>query len=170
MGARASITFGRGIVTKQYRDPADAVAEISWYQQLAGQRICPRLIDAHPDTGTLILAQHTPAGLDYQPVRQLADLLFELEALGVAHRDVHPGNILAGPRGPLLIDWETAVTTPGVPSYDLYGPDASGVDVPSIHQAIRSRNSPHGYCMWWASPHRWSIRNQWGADVPARMA
>lgn len=170
MGTRAGLTLGRGVITKQYRDPADATAEIHWYQHLAGHRICPRLIDANPDTGTLVLATHPPAGRDYRPVRQLADLLYELESLGIAHRDVHPGNILAGPRGPLLIDWETAIHAPGAPSYDLHGPDASGVAVPSIHQALRSRNSPHGYIMWWASDHRRSIRNQWGADVPARMA
>ena len=166
MGARATITHGRGTVTKQYHDPADAHAEIHWYQQLADQQICPRLVDAHPDTGTLIIAAHRPAGHDYRPAHQLAELLHQLQALGIAHRDVHPANIVEGPHGPLLIDWETAITAaPGARSYDLHGPELSGVPVPDIHQTIRSRNSPNGYAMWWGSPHRAPIRNQWGIDL-----
>lgn len=166
MGARAAITHTFGRVTKRYHDPADAHTEILWYQQLAGHRITPRLIDADPATGTLIIAAHPPAGHDYRPARQLAELLEQLQELGAAHRDVHPANIVESRHGPLLIDWETAIATaPGAPSYDLHGPDVSGVPVPDIHRVIRSRNSPHGYCMWWGSPHPASIRNQWGIDL-----
>ena len=161
MGPRATITHSPGIVTKQYHDPADAHPEIHWYTRLADQNITPRLIDADPDTGTLTIAAHPPADPSYRPAQQLAELLHQLQDIGISHRDVHPGNLVQGPSGPLLIDWETGYPAPG---YDLHGPEATGIPIPDIHQAIRSPNSPHGYVMWVGSDHRASIRNQWGID------
>lgn len=72
---------------------------------------------------------------------------------------MYPGNIVLTPDGPRLIDWETAIRTRGR-SYDLHGP-ATGTPVPAIHAALPN------YVMWWNSPHRHSIRNRWGCDVPA---
>lgn len=162
---RSIIDIGPDVITKTYRDPIRARAEIGWYQQVPWA--CPRLIDADPDKGKLVMAAHPVARRlpGYRPVEQLAELLYTLETAGVHHRDVHPGNVVAGPAGPLLIDWETA-TMADAPSYDLYGPDASGLPLPAIHAAVRS-----GYAMWWASSHPASIKNAWRADaIPARVA
>ncbi|MCH9732853.1 MAG: aminoglycoside phosphotransferase family protein [Actinomycetia bacterium] len=163
---RATLTIHPDHVEKRFHNPDNAAHEHDWYQRIPWA--CPRLLD-RPDPATLILARHPPAGPGYRPAQALADLLHELERLGIAHRDVHPGNIVAGPQGPLLIDWETGLSTPGKPSYDIHGPEISGVPVPDIHRAIRSRNSPNGYCMYWRSPHPASIQNQWGVDFPGRV-
>lgn len=159
-GRRATITVGRTETIKTYHQPELAAHEIAWYQAVPWA--CPRLIDADPDHGRLVIATHSTAP-GYRAVDGLARLLRSLEGLSIHHRDVHPGNIVAGPDGPLLIDWETAILA-DVPSYDLHGPEVSGVPVPDIHTAVP------GYVMWWGSPHRHSIRERWGADVPARMA
>lgn len=161
-GQRATITIGRIETVKTYHDPQQAAHEIAWYQALPWA--CPKLVDADPDRGRLVIVTHrTPP--DYRDVNGLARLLRSLEGLSIHHRDVHPGNIVQGVDGPLLIDWETALLA-DAPSYDLYGPDISGVPVPDIHAALPN------YVMWWGSPHRHSIRERWGADVPisARMA
>ncbi|WP_324192170.1 phosphotransferase [Nocardia puris] len=159
---RATLVVHRDHTVKTYRHPSMAAAEIAWYQRAPWAT--PALIDADPETGRLVIATHPPAGDSYRPVTELAELLDALAAEHIHHRDVHPGNILAGPAGPLLIDWETA-THVVAPSYDLWGPDISGVPVPDIHTALRTP-----YVMWWASPHRASIRERWGADVPATVA
>lgn len=163
--ARADLTITAQTVTKRYHSPARAANEIHWYRTLPFG--CPQLIDADPDTGTLVIAYHPPA--THRPTTELLDLLRELEALHVHHRDVHPGNIVAGPDGPLLIDWETAILA-DCPSYDLYGPAVSGLPVPDIHTALRSKSSPNGYVMWVGADHRMSIRNQWRADAPLSRA
>lgn len=167
--SRADLTIGAHTVTKRYRDPRDAHTEIAWYQRAPDA--CPELIDADTDAGLLVIARHPPAHEfpNYQPAAELAALLRSLEARGIHHRDIHPGNIVAGPSGPLLIDWETAIHA-NTPSYDLYGPDASGIPAPEIHRVIRSKNSPNGYVMWWSSPHPMSIRNRWGTDIPTTPA
>jgi hypothetical protein len=96
-------------------------------------------------------------------VAELHVLLLRLHAEGVHHRDVHVRNLVRAADGrPLLIDWETAIHWPSALSYDLHGPDASGVPVPEIHAA----HTPQ----WWGSPQRMSIRSQWGCDVPAEAA
>ncbi len=156
---RADLTIHGSTVTKRYRSPADALNEIGWYQTLP-TGICPNLIDADPTNGVLVIAYHHPANelQGYRPVKALAELLEELETRGVHHRDVHPGNIVDGPHGPLLIDWETAVSAAGL-SYDLHGPAVTGIPIPSIHQALGT-----GYAMWWGSDHRMSIKNAWRAE------
>lgn len=163
-GQRATVVVARDATTKTYFDPAAAAHEIAWYQALP-EWAAPRLVDADPEVGRLVIATHPPADDDYRPAEALAELLRALEVGHVHHRDVHPGNVVQGPDGPLLIDWETAVLA-ARPSYDLHGPEVSGVPVPEIHAALRSRNSPDGYVMYWTSPHRHSIRERWGVDVP----
>lgn len=152
---RCTLTFHRSVVHKRYKNPGQAAHEIGWYQRMPWA--APKLVDADPAKGVLVIAYHPAASQlpDYRPIQALRELLEELEADGVHHRDVHPANIVAGPDGPLLIDWETA-TQQDAPSFDLYGPVISGVPIPTIHTALNS-----GYCMWWGSNHRLSIRNTW---------
>lgn len=146
---RATLIIGPETVTKQFRNPTDADTEISWYQQLP-PGIAPQILHAEDDV--LVITKHPPAKPERGPLIQL---LQRLQSLGIHHRDVHPGNIVQGPDGPLLIDWETAIHATA-PSYDLHGPEVSGIPIPAIHQALGT-----GYCMWLHSSHRLSIRNQW---------
>lgn len=144
---------------KRHRTAEAASAEASWYEQLPWA--CPPLLDI--DGRLLVIGTCTPyvrCPPSWRPVTALAELLKRLHAEGVHHRDVHVRNLVRDQDGrPLLIDWETAVRQPSDLSYDLYGPDASGVPVPPIH----ARHTPQ----WWGSPQKMSIKSQWGCDVPA---
>lgn len=158
---RATVhVLGRRVV-KTFTDPAAAEREVQWYQRVPWA--APRLLD-FKNGDTLFLqflppARRTPT---WRPVEPLYELLQALHREGIHHRDVHPGNIVRGPAGPLLIDWETALHQPSQVSYDLYGPDDSGVPVPDIHAGMAPQ--------WWGSHQRMSIRNQWRCDVPAPEA
>lgn len=161
MARRAVVQVGRTRTVKRYRSTEAAAAEAAWYQRVPWA--APRLLGL--DGPTLVLetcvpAQHLPA---WRPVAELHALLRRLHAEGFHHRDVHIRNLVSGPGGNvLLIDWETAVHQPSGLSYDLHGPDASGVPVPDIHAGMTPQ--------WWGSPQRMSIRSQWGCDVPAEAA
>jgi tRNA A-37 threonylcarbamoyl transferase component Bud32 len=154
------VRVGRERTTKRHRTEAAAEAEAEWYQRVPWA--APRLLDV--DGATLVLETRPPALRlpGWRPVDELYALLLRLHAEGIHHRDVHVGNVVRGPDGPQLIDWETATRQPSALSYDLYGPDASGVPVPGIH----ARHIPQ----WWGSQQRMSIKSRWGCDVPAEAA
>lgn len=146
---RATVRVAAGRATKTFVDPADAEREAAWYQRVPWAAPC--LLDLD---GPILTMQALPlAGPRWRPAEQLRTLLEQLHAEGIHHRDVHPGNIVRGPHGPLLIDWETAIYWPSALSYDLHGPEASGVPVPDIHAGITPQ--------WWGSTQRMSIKNRW---------
>ncbi|MCC9712071.1 phosphotransferase [Streptomyces sp. MNU76] len=161
MGRRAAVTVGRSHTVKRYGSPAAAAAEACWYQRLPWA--APRLLDV--DGAALVLqTRPTARALPWwQPAEALRELLQAVHAEGVHHRDVHVGNIVQAEDGaPLLIDWETALARPAPLSYDLHGPDASGVPVPAIHGGMTPQ--------WWGSPQKSSIRMRWRTDaVPTEM-
>jgi len=154
------VDIGPEHTVKTFADPADAHREAWIYRNLSWA--CPRLIDFDGDRRlvieTLPVATSHP---QWRPVDQLAALLAGLLRCGFHHRDVHLGNVVLAADGPRLIDWETVIWWPAPVSYDLAGPDASGVPVPDIHAHL----SPQ----WWWSPQALAIGRQWGgADaVPA---
>jgi streptomycin 6-kinase len=154
MGRRAVVTVNRCHTVKRYPDPASAAAEAAWYQRLpwAG----PRLIDLD---GPALVLETRPTACQlpqWQPAAALRELLEALHAQGVHHRDVHVKNIVQGEDGaPLLIDWETALERAAELSYDLHGPEASGVPVPEIHEGLTPQ--------WWGSQQKFSIRMRWRA-------
>ena len=160
---RATCVINGNTCVKQYANPTDAHNEIGWYQRIGGL-YAPKLIDADPSRGQLVIAAHPVAQANYQPAQQLRELLEAMERDHIHHRDVHPGNIVAAPQGPLLIDWETAIEA-DAPSYDLHGPEKSGVPIPAIHAALNN-----GYMMWWGSSHRMSIANVWSPRAPVSPA
>lgn len=155
---RASVRVGPQQTIKRYRTPEAAEAEAAWYQRVPWA--APRLLDAAGRS--LVLETCTPyvrCPPSWRPARELAELLRRVHAEGIHHRDVHVGNLVRADDGLLLIDWETAIWQPSDLSYDLHGPEASGVPVPEIH----ARHTPQ----WWGSPQKMSIKSQWGCDVPA---
>lgn len=162
MARRAVVSVGPRRTTKRHRSPEAARAEAAWYERVPWA--APRLLAV--EGSTLVLETCTPqARCDpgWRPVRELHELLRRLHAAGVHHRDVHVRNLVRDTDGRvLLIDWETALRQPSAVSYDLYGPEASGVPVPELH----ARHTPQ----WWGSPQRMSIRSQWGCDVPAEAS
>lgn len=156
-GKRAVLTFHDDHVEKRYHDREDMHPEYQWYMLLGGM-VAPHLLDADILQGVLRIELGEPIG---EPCpEELYGLLRWMEARGIHHRDVHPGNLVRVQGGLRIIDWETAIRCEGVPSYDLYGPDVSGVSVPVIHSQLRS-----GYQMWWNSRHRASVKSRWGVDV-----
>lgn len=154
MGRRASVRVGRSHTVKRYATAAEAAAEAAWYERLpwAG----PRLLGVD---GPQLVLETRPAAcavMGWRPAVELRELLLAIHAEGVHHRDVHVRNIVQGPDGrPLLIDWETAIQQPCPLSYDLHGPEASGVPVPAIHEGLTPQ--------WWGSDQKMSIRMCWRA-------
>ena len=153
MGDRANVSVLPDRTTKTYKDSALASAEAGWYRRLPWAT--PRLLDFDGLTLTIETRHPGIAFPHWRPAGALADLLGALHHEGVHHRDVHLRNVVKGGHGvPLLIDWETAIDQPSRYSYDLWGPDLSGIAVPEIH----TRHIP----AWWGSTDRTSIMNQWG--------
>lgn len=151
MGTRAKILVEPDHVIKTYEDPMLAAAEADWYRLVPWA--CPRLLDL--DGATLTIERCEPATdvPEWRPVAALRELLSALHAEGIHHRDLHVKNVVGRSGSPLLIDWETAILWPSERSYDLVGPDASGVPIPEIHTRLIPA--------WWGSRERMSIKNQW---------
>lgn len=145
----------RGTVTKHYTDEVACARESYWYLTLDYGH--PEVLDLDTAGGVLVTRYHTPCTElpNYRPIKQLVELLRRLETDGIHHRDVHIENIVQGPDGPLLIDWETAIHAPGHPSYDLHGPEVSGIPVPDIHVPLKR------YRMWIGVEHRKSVKTLW---------
>lgn len=152
--SRTTIVLHPDVTIKTFNEAAWADNEIAFYKRVPWA--CPPLLYAGNGTlvtETLPLAANIP---DYHDTDAVIELLTRLEAHGIHHRDVHPANIVLGPKGPLLIDWECAALDPGHPSYDLYGPD-SGVPIPDIHATCGPQ--------WLNSADPASIKNTWGTIV-----
>jgi hypothetical protein len=165
--ARATKVFMPDRVIKRYHDPSMISPELDWYLEVGG-KFAPRLLDYDLQRGDLIIER----GIAVPSPRpfELANLIFSLQAEGIHHRDVHPGNLVLVRDRLRLIDWEHAIQDYGLRlSYDLFGPVPSGVPVPEAHRAIRSKRSPNGYQMHWGADHPESIKNQWGVDVPVNL-
>jgi 2-polyprenyl-3-methyl-5-hydroxy-6-metoxy-1,4-benzoquinol methylase len=155
VGRRARVVVRPDRTIKTYSDPALAAVEAGWYQRVPWA--CPRLLDF--DGAELVIetcrAGTTPG---WRPADELRELLVALHAAGIHHRDVHVRNVVRRSGRPLLIDWETAIHQPSDLSYDLWGPDRSGVPVPDLHRGLAPA--------WWGSPQHVSIKNQWEGPRP----
>lgn len=145
---------------KTYRPNWEYLAhkEVHYYQTYPWA--CPTLLYSNPERGVLVMR----TGRMYSDMPDRSDpegllkLLQRLESHGIHHRDVHPGNIMEGPEGPLLIDWESAFDDggTGMASYDLYGPGCSTILRPPQHEEFDE--------MWWNATHPESIKNRWGVE------
>lgn len=152
MGNRARVKVLPDRTTKTYLDPALAAIEAEWYLRVPWA--CPRLLDLDGATLTIETRHVATAFPEWRPIEPLRELLSALHAEGIHHRDLHLKNVVKGPAGqPLLIDWETAIEYPAELSYDLHGPEASGVPIPEIHRRLIPA--------WWGSREKMSIKNQW---------
>lgn len=149
---RAWLEILPDVVIKTYYDPPAAQWELSWY--VSATRYTPPLIESW--RGRLVMARGEPVT---EPAPdELFAMLHDMQAEGIHHRDVWVGNLVTIGGELRLIDWETA-THADTPSYDLYGPDVSGLPIPDIHAALRN------YRMWWDSDHPQSISSLWGVHV-----
>ena len=164
--ARAHKRYTADAVIKTYHNREQVSPEFEWYLEVGGT-FAPRLLEADLRRGRLVIERGLPV---IRPrVEELAAMIGEMVDLGIHHRDVHPGNLVTVGGMLKLIDWETAIRDYRGVSYDFYGPEASGIEVPVIHAELRSKRSPNGYSMYWMSDHPASIKNQWGADVPTDL-
>lgn len=165
--ARAHKRYLTDAIVKTYRVREQMSPEYDWYMEVSGT-FAPRLLDADLRRGQLVIERGLPV-IRPRP-EELYEMLCEMAERGIYHRDVHPGNLVTVGGMLKLIDWETAIRDyRGVPSYDLWGPQLSGIEVPVIHSELRSKRSPNGYSMFWMSDHPASIKNQWGVDVPTDL-
>lgn len=152
MGTRATIDVRPDVTIKTYKAPDLAVIEAEWY--ITVPWAAPKLIDFYGSTLVIETCEPATELPDWRPVAALRDLLNMLHEDDLHHRDLHLKNVVRGRDGrPLLIDWETAVRQPSELSYDLAGPEASGVPIPMIHRRFIPA--------WWGSRERMSIKNQW---------
>jgi hypothetical protein len=60
---------------------------------------------------------------------------------------------------PRLIDWETALEQESGLSYDMYGPEESGIPVPLMHERLQI--APQ----WWGSRQDYAIGFEWKAGI-----
>lgn len=154
MPYRAVVHVGLVWTTKRYRTADEAAQEAWWYERVPWATP-PLVCQDGQDLifPTLPVASSFPA---WRPVEGLRSLLSRLHAQGVHHRDVHTKNVVMGRDGePLLIDWETATEHTSEHSYDLHGPETSGVPVPDLHERLQI--APQ----WWGSGQSYSIGVEW---------
>ncbi|MEV6332188.1 phosphotransferase [Streptomyces sp. NPDC051909] len=108
---------GDGRVLRRYRDGGDAGREARIMRELAAHGYPVPAVDRAegPDlvmerlTGpTLLDAAVTGTVTPEAAGALLADLLVRLHATPWIHLDLHPGNVVLTPAGPVVIDWRTA--------------------------------------------------------------
>lgn len=150
---RSIVEVGPEFTKKRFSTVEGAAHELSFYQLMPWA--CPELVDY--DDLTLTMRTHEVATdlPDWRPVKAMRSLLMRVHAVGVHHRDVHVKNVLRGPDGPLLIDWECAVVMPTPLSYDLSGPGVSDVPVPPLHVKMEVQPA------WWFSTDVDSLHQRW---------
>lgn len=140
MGRRSKIVLTADTAEKHYRDAELCVAEVAAWRQVP--YACPELLDyrdASPLNGyeaVMVSRRHPVANRTprWRDPEGLLGLLLALHADGWAHRDLHLGNVVQGPDGPLLIDLEHLhPADPMAPPYDLFGSARSGLPKPPGH-------------------------------------
>lgn len=146
----------QGLWVTQDIGRSDFQTEIALQSLAAEHGLAPEVVDVGDDWFT---SRHTGRPIaDFDPfwtLEQRIDvrdrtirLLTDLFELGVHHRDASGLNITIDHDGSLkLIDFEWAIRQEAPCSFDLYGPEASGVPAPDQHQEL-------GFSVWW----RGSIR------------
>lgn len=144
---------GEDVTVKRFASEAAAAHEVSFYRLVPWA--CPPLLDVDGLTLTMRTLPVAVDLADWKPADELAELLCDIHAEDVHHRDVHVGNVVRGVDGPLLIDWECAIRMHTDLSYDLHGPEPSGVPVPGIHRNLEP--------CWWYGRRNMSIYHAWGA-------
>lgn len=151
---RSSVVFRGDRVLKTFVCLEAASREHFFYTNYAWA--APRVLGFD---GLVLSIERLPLVVDdrsWKPVKEMMELLLTLFEEGVHHRDVHAGNLVRGPDGPLLIDWETAVLFDGAPvSYDLAGPTLSGVPKPAEHANCGAQ--------WWGSGSTELALERWWA-------
>jgi serine/threonine protein kinase len=110
----------RSWIVRHVLGPWQLAREARAYRRLEGLPGIPRLV-AVVDRSAIVL-QHIPGSVlrDLRPgdldpgfFDRLADLVAAMHARGVAHGDLHHGDVIAGPGGqPYLIDFSTSTLGP----------------------------------------------------------
>lgn len=148
---RAVLHLGETYVIKRFSCEKECTREASWYYRIPWA--IPELIAHSPldlVTRRYPVASKEP---DWRDAPGLRALLERLARLHIHHRDVHLANVVRGPDGPLLIDWEYAVEHPSVRPYDLYGPDESDVPPPPDQKPQFHR--------WWKTDDHVGVSKNW---------
>lgn len=148
---RAVVEIGDVWAAKTFDDPDTLERELGWSQRLPWIA-CPVI----ERTGDTLVMERLDMAVDvpeWRPVDELRALLVRLGAEGVHHRDLHVLNVGRDRRGAVrVIDWEWTIG--GMPgrSFDLFGPEMSGVP---------DHRHPNGHppIWWWGLleevPGRW---------------
>lgn len=151
---RSTLTIDRDadVIVKRFTAPRAFEREVHAYR--ACPWACPPLLELGHRRMVLPLLVTAAEDPSWRPVEETRDLLDRVHAAGWHHRDVHAKNLVKMPDGtPRLIDWETAIIAPECPSYDLVGPEASGIAKPTEHAGYSAQ--------WWGAPTRFSLERWW---------
>jgi tRNA A-37 threonylcarbamoyl transferase component Bud32 len=108
---------GPGRVLIRYREPHDLRRQADVIERVVAAGFpAPRVLEVG-DYDLVVERVEGPTmfeGLMLHPERLeadaklLADLHERLHAIGICHHDLHPLNVIFGPDGPVVIDWESA--------------------------------------------------------------
>lgn len=117
--------------------------ESFFYRKLEKKEICPPIInikenEIHIAKGIDFSKFTKSPSLDKNKLKeQILEKIDIMKSLRVAHRDLHSKNIILINKEPYFIDFElSAFCNSELPSYDLYGPEESLVEPPSIHSHL----------------------------------
>lgn len=153
-GRGSELRITKSVVRKTFTDESKVLArrraqhEISFY--LAAPWACPKLLDHGHNWLEMERLRPASRVRGWEPDYRLWSLLERLGREGIHHRDSHGANIVLEVDGyPRLIDWDAAIRWPsplGL-SYDLYGPEVSGVPRPPQHW---TRSVP----VWWSEAQK----------------
>lgn len=144
-------------VCRGFRGALDRERHHAFLPRLAAAGLAPRIV--RMDERQRCLERCTPfatwrrsVGATELSVMRAAvlDLIADVHALGVCHRDLHEGNLVVRGDRPLVIDLELACEVdPGGLCYDLTGP-CEAIPVAEQHLDRADAYAEHG--VWWDSP------------------
>lgn len=107
-------------------------SDILVMEQLAGETMARRIGRTHPRGQPAVLSEQAAAYWSWAETLEtdMATLVARLHALGVAHGDLQPTNVIIGDIGLRLVDFEcaslngtTVTTTTGTPGFQIDTPD-----------------------------------------------
>lgn len=149
---RAVVELHDDRVIKTFATDKAAEREWRWYAQFPWAT--PKMVSRN---GSTVVLQRLPLASElpeWRPVDQMRTLLERLHRSHVHHRDVHALNVVRMPDGtPRLIDWETAFVQRCDYSYDLHGPELSGIPKPVEHDGYSAQ--------WWGAGTKYSLGRWW---------
>lgn len=155
---RSHVLLGDGFVKKIFSCESSLRNELYFYNLFP--TFSPEVFEVKPRVLIMErLLTVSDFGKDGISRESVYEMLLNISEAGVHHRDAHILNIaIDKTNNPKLLDWETAIEYKSPFSYDLFGPDISGVPIPPIYQE-------YGFLPeWWGAGLDFSL-GKWFEDI-----